>query len=113
MDNGPIRHTGCSKYGSIRSHPDDPDPDIYTGCHLSGNASRHRRGGSGANGGEHRIDEIHEVVPGTYVRRLSTPPLVDICLPIGQEALERHDKVRTAGGEVGPFARVDAQVEEQ
>jgi hypothetical protein len=50
---------------------------------------------------------------GTYVRRLSTPPLVDIRLPIGQEALERHDKVRTAGGEVGPFARVDAQVEEQ
>ena len=59
------------------------------------------------------IDEIHEVVPGTYVRRLSTPRLVDICLPVGQEALERHDKVRTAGGEVGPFARVDAQVEEQ
>src|SRR6185503_17054052 len=30
MDTGPIRHTGCSKYGSITSHPDNPDPHIST-----------------------------------------------------------------------------------
>src|SRR5687768_15755470 len=46
-------------------------------------------------------------------RSSAASPLVDIRLPIGDEAPERSHEVRTAGREVGPLAWVDAEIEQQ
>ena len=51
----------------------------------------------------------HLLVPRSSV----ASTVVDVGLPIGQEAAERSDEVGTAAGEVGALAWVNAEIEQQ
>src|SRR6266508_6158608 len=44
---------------------------------------------------------------------LSSESLIDILLPVGQRALQRDDDVRMPRREIGAFARVVAEIEQQ